>query len=56
MDAGDTIIYVSQKAQTVPGHGTASKTYVRTSYICIGINKGVVEFDCIKPALTQWLS
>ena len=33
-----------------------NKTYIRTSYICIGINKGVVEFDCSKPALTQWLS
>src|SRR3954466_12995659 len=27
MDASDTIIYVSQKAQTVPGHGKA--THVR---------------------------
>ena len=24
MDASDTIIYVSQKAQTVPGHGKAT--------------------------------
>ena len=24
MDANDTIIYVSQKAQTVPGHGKAT--------------------------------
>ena len=32
MDASDTIIYVSQKAQTVPGHGKATPVgilYVR---------------------------
>ena len=27
-----------------------SKTYIRTNYICIIINKGMVEFDCRKPA------
>ena len=33
-----------------------SKTYIRTSYVCISISKGVVEFNYSKPALTQWLS
>ena len=29
MDASDTIIYVSQKAQTVPGHGKATPVEYR---------------------------
>ena len=33
-----------------------SKTYIRTNYICIIINKGMVGFNCSKPALTRWLS
>ena len=33
-----------------------SKTYIRSSYICIIINKGMVGFNCSKPALTWWLS
>ena len=28
MDASDTIIYVSQKAQTVPGHGKATPVVI----------------------------
>ena len=33
-----------------------SKTYIRTNYICIIINKGMVGFNCSKPALTRWLT
>ena len=33
-----------------------SKTYIRTIYVCIIINKGVVGFNSSKPALTQWLT
>ena len=33
-----------------------SKIYIRTNYICISINKGVVEFNFSKPSLTLWLS
>ena len=29
-----------------------SKTYIRINYICTIINKGVVGFNCSKPALT----
>ena len=32
------------------------KTNIRTNYICISINKGVVRFNCSKPAMTPWLS
>ena len=33
-----------------------SKIYIKTSYKCISINKGVVEFNFSEPALIQWLS
>ena len=51
MDASDTIIYVSQKAQTVPGHGKATPVGVpcvrpQSDMRCYRLDRCDIESGC----------